>query len=71
MSIYDTTLLLIGHPIPPASSWWVRLSDEQFTVAARREFHLRMMHQRLPKGVERALAQAEASWRYPDKRLDS
>lgn len=69
MGIYDTTLLIVGHPIPPASSWWVRLSDEQFRIAARREFHLRMRHQRLPKAVERALTQAEASWPYPDKRV--
>ena len=63
MSVYDRTLLIVGHPIPPASSWWVRLSDDQFTVVARREFALRMSHEKLAKGVERALDEAETGRR--------
>ena len=58
MGIYDRTLLIIGHPVPPKSSWWVQPDDAGFRRAWLKQFP-RLTSEALAPGVEHALQQKE------------
>lgn len=64
LGLYDSPVAVVtDRAIPPATSWWVGLTDEEFTVAARREFQERMSQRRLPPGIRNVLAEREAERR--------
>lgn len=43
---------------PPATSWWLGLTREQFSQVAQQEFHSRMAHGEPPKPYGRTEATA-------------
>jgi hypothetical protein len=57
MGIYDTTLLLVGHHVPPKESWWL-VPEPAFHEAWLHELP-RLTREELAPGVARALALKE------------